>query len=83
VLVQQQWLGSGARVEGVDANSPAERAGLRLGDVIVGINGSPINNYSDSILSWRRAAGARSRPTSNQVCLPRLCRLWMRGILRP
>lgn len=45
--VQQQWFGSGARIDGVDANSPAERAGLRSGDVIVGINGSPINSQSD------------------------------------
>jgi membrane-associated protease RseP (regulator of RpoE activity) len=45
--VQGQWSGSGARIEGVDPNSPAERAGLRSGDLIVGINGSPINNHSD------------------------------------
>lgn len=45
--VQQQWFGAGARIDGVDSNSPAERAGLRPGDQIVGINGSPINNQSD------------------------------------
>jgi membrane-associated protease RseP (regulator of RpoE activity) len=45
--IQRQWFGSGAYVEGVDANSPAERAGLRPGDYIVAINGSPINNQSD------------------------------------
>jgi membrane-associated protease RseP (regulator of RpoE activity) len=45
--IQRQLLGSGAYVEGVDASSPAERAGLRPGDYIVGINGSPINNHSD------------------------------------
>lgn len=47
VPLQRQWLGSGAPIEGVDSNSPAERAGLRSGDVIVGINGSPINSQSD------------------------------------
>jgi S1-C subfamily serine protease len=45
--ILQQLLGSSAYVEGVDASSPAERAGLRPGDYIVGINGSPINNHSD------------------------------------
>jgi hypothetical protein len=45
--IQQQLFGSGADVEGVDAGSAAERAGLRPGDRIVGINGSPINNNSD------------------------------------
>jgi membrane-associated protease RseP (regulator of RpoE activity) len=45
--LQRQWLGSGALIDAVDRNSPAERAGLRAGDVIVGINGSPINSHSD------------------------------------
>jgi len=45
--VQQQWFGSGAPIAGVDADSPAAKAGLRPGDVIVGINGRPINNQSD------------------------------------
>ena len=47
VPLQQQSFGSGALIDGVDPNSPAERAGLRSGDVIVGINGSPINSHSD------------------------------------
>jgi membrane-associated protease RseP (regulator of RpoE activity) len=45
--LQRQWLGSGALIDAVDRNSLAERAGLRAGDVIVGINGSPINSQSD------------------------------------
>jgi membrane-associated protease RseP (regulator of RpoE activity) len=45
--LQRQWLGSGALIDAVDRNSPAERAGLRAGDVIVGINGSRINGQSD------------------------------------
>ena len=44
---QQQSLGSGARIDEVNPNSPAARAGMQAGDRIVGINGSPINNHSD------------------------------------
>jgi membrane-associated protease RseP (regulator of RpoE activity) len=47
--VQQQWFGSGARIDEVDSNSPAARAGMRPGDRIVGINGRPINGISDVI----------------------------------
>ena len=57
----QQWFGSGARVEGVDPNSAAERAGLRAGDLIVGINGTRSIINPRSIPSWRQAAGVRSR----------------------
>jgi membrane-associated protease RseP (regulator of RpoE activity) len=47
VPLQQQSFGSGARVDAVDANSPAARAGMRPGDRIVGINGRPINGILD------------------------------------
>ena len=57
--VQQQWFGSGARIDGVDTNSPAERAGLRPGDVIVGINGRPITGQSD-VDPFLAGAGGRS-----------------------
>src|SRR5271166_1848096 len=45
--VQQEWLGKGVRVDEVDRNSAAARAGLWPGDWVVGINGSPINGNSD------------------------------------
>jgi membrane-associated protease RseP (regulator of RpoE activity) len=45
--IQQQLFGSGARVDAVDRNSPAARAGMRPGDRIVGINGSLIDGISD------------------------------------
>jgi membrane-associated protease RseP (regulator of RpoE activity) len=47
VFPQDQWSGPGVMIDGVDSGSPAARAGLRSGDVIVGINGSPINSHYD------------------------------------
>lgn len=44
--------GSGVRIEGVVESSPAERAGLREGDVIIGIGGLAIDNlqgYADAL----------------------------------
>lgn len=35
---------SGSRIVSVDANSPAERAGLRGGDVVVEFDGEPIED---------------------------------------
>ncbi len=46
----------GALVAGVVPESPAERAGIRTGDVIVGINGNEIERVKDLI---RLVAGAR------------------------
>ena len=45
--VPQQAYGSGARVEEVLPNTPAARAGVRAGDVIVGIGGKAIGSYAD------------------------------------
>lgn len=39
--------GRGAVVTRVQANSAAEAAGLRPGDVVVGVNGKPVNNEQD------------------------------------
>ncbi|BBL80665.1 serine protease [Rubrobacter xylanophilus] len=49
VMVQSQpaGAGGGARVESVATNSPAERAGLRPGDVIVGFEDHPVRNTDD------------------------------------
>ena len=49
--VQQGWFESGARIDEVDSNSPAARAGMRPGDRIVGINGRSINGILDVIPS--------------------------------
>jgi membrane-associated protease RseP (regulator of RpoE activity) len=48
VPLQQQSFGSGARVDEVDRNSPAARAGILPGDRIVGIDGKPIDDISDA-----------------------------------
>src|SRR5262249_3352360 len=36
----------GALVSGVDAGSPAEKAGLKQGDVITSYNGKPVTDYN-------------------------------------
>jgi S1-C subfamily serine protease len=56
---QQQWVGHGAYVEEVIANTGAARAGIRPGDVIVGVNGSAISGYPD-IDSHVAASGGRA-----------------------
>ena len=43
---------AGVRITEVVANSPGQRAGFEIGDVIIEINGKPIRNeqeYSDAI----------------------------------
>jgi membrane-associated protease RseP (regulator of RpoE activity) len=62
--VQQQWFGSGVKIDGVDPGSPAARAGLRPGDSIVAINGSPINSHNDVDPFLARGGG---RPIAIEV----------------
>lgn len=40
-------LGSGARVDDVDVDGAAASAGIQPGDLILAIDGKPINGYSD------------------------------------
>ncbi|MBN1998802.1 trypsin-like peptidase domain-containing protein [candidate division KSB1 bacterium] len=37
----------GVLITGIDKSSPAEKAGLRVDDIIVAINGQDVNDYSD------------------------------------
>jgi len=39
---------NGVFVKQLDRNSPADKAGIELGDIITAINNYPINNYSDA-----------------------------------
>ncbi|MFV2057536.1 MAG: M20/M25/M40 family metallo-hydrolase, partial [Thiohalomonadales bacterium] len=48
------YQGTGVRIDGVSANSPAANAGLKAGDILLGINGSKIADLS----SMSRALGA-------------------------
>jgi S1-C subfamily serine protease len=41
------WIGAGVRLDGVRAGSPAAQAGLQPGDIIVELNGRPINGLRD------------------------------------
>jgi membrane-associated protease RseP (regulator of RpoE activity) len=56
--VQPHWVGSGERVDAVDPNSPAERAGMRPGDLIVGVNGNPVDS-STNISPFVEQSGGR------------------------
>lgn len=51
--------GTGFRIAGLTENSPATEAGLKMGDIIVGIDGAPAGEYSLSGL------GERSKVSGN------------------
>jgi serine protease Do len=53
---------SGAYVNRVDAGGAAHRMGLRVGDIVVGFNGHPIDDSADLarwLLAWRSLPGTR------------------------
>ena len=39
----------GIIVREVEANGPAARAGIRPGDIVISVDGSPVNNWNDFI----------------------------------
>ncbi len=53
VTVDPEFTGQGARVAEVEANTPAAGAGVREGDVIVGVNGNRIQNAAELLALLR------------------------------
>jgi len=61
-VVHRAWLGiistdaagSGALIQSVSANSPAEGAGLASGDLITALGNIPVHNSSDLVVALRR-----------------------------
>lgn len=53
---------SGALVADVDAGGPAAKGGLRIGDIVIALDGKPIENGRQlDVNLYRRAAGATAR----------------------
>ncbi|MCE5242203.1 MAG: ChaN family lipoprotein [Syntrophobacteraceae bacterium] len=47
VMIREQAAGGGVAVTGVVPGSPAERAGIRKGDVLLSIDGNPVSTLDD------------------------------------
>jgi serine protease Do len=46
---------AGARITEVASDSPAQAAGLRVGDIIVGIDGQPVKNSAEAAAIVKQA----------------------------
>jgi len=57
VLIDMNFAGSGAKITasdtGVVAGGPAQKAGIKAGDVIIGFGGKAVNNPDELIVAIR------------------------------
>jgi S1-C subfamily serine protease len=67
VLTHFGGVEAGVVVMEAAAEGPAAKAGLRLGDVIVGVNGKPVANFE----AFSKAVGALAPGTTAQITFRR------------
>ncbi|MEO0248338.1 MAG: tetratricopeptide repeat protein [candidate division WOR-3 bacterium] len=58
--VPEDWAIKGIKVVGVDAEGPASRAGIRPGDVILSVDGTPVQSSAELAKAMRGAGSGRS-----------------------
>ncbi|TAK68588.1 MAG: PDZ domain-containing protein [Actinomycetota bacterium] len=56
VSLDLQYAGSGARIGDLTSGGPAAGAGLRVGDVVVAVNGRPVDDATSFIVAVRSSA---------------------------
>jgi tetratricopeptide (TPR) repeat protein len=57
--VPEDWSIKGIKVVGVDAEGPASRAGIRAGDVILSVDGTPVESGAGLAKATREAGSGR------------------------
>jgi hypothetical protein len=50
----------GIRIDAIDAGTIAERVGLRVGDVVTHVNGTPVGTPQDAMMLYMRVRAARA-----------------------
>jgi C-terminal processing protease CtpA/Prc len=57
--VPEDWSIKGIKVVGIDADGPASRAGIRAGDVILSVDGTPVDSVALLAKAAREAGAGR------------------------
>ena len=60
VTLDVRYSGQGARVRSIEPGSPADKAGLEVGDVIVEVNGDAVNDSTEFVVELRTYAPGES-----------------------